>query len=192
MWFIRVLLPLYAAFFVCTLLEHGSGKGFAYIALLVGCMATAMGDMVVNDTIVLHSVPMFALGVITSRFRQLGVARMCMLIVGIGMVTSLTCFCTSHPVTGFVHSFFDYPVVALIVLTVSVKRLDWHLMPLLAAIIFDLYLVHFKVYTVMSEHIPLVWFVTLGIPASVAVAWLFMRLRTSLTKVTELKRLWLR
>lgn len=189
MWFVRVLIPLYALFYAASAFAVKTGWPTASGVLLTICVAYAIFCQTAGDSIRDHSVPLFALGVITSNLRNNGLQRIVTLIITIGIITSIFGFTTTHPLTNTLHSFFDYAVVATMVIVVSVKKYNWRLTPWLSAILFDVYLVHFKIFTLASQYLswPLWLFLAAAIPASFTAAYIFMRLRTSAEKLLRLQ-----
>ena len=188
MWFIRVLIPLYAIFYIGSLGAKYIGWKYVSAIFIICCIAFSGYRQIYFDTIRDHSVPLFALGMLCSLYKQNGLSLMIGLILGTGIAVSCFSLLTTHPYTNFAHSFFDYILVVGVLFCVSVFRINWHLSYWLSAILFDIYLVHFKFLTVASQlwHMPLSLFLLLSIPASLALAYIFMRLRTSVAKTLRI------
>lgn len=182
MWFVRVLLPLYLAFGLTTNFIRKYDENIALWGLFVVCMVFAVASIVLNDTVRDHSVPLFALGAIASSIKsdKKALLRFSEIILSTGLLTSIAELFTSHPLTGFVHSFFDYLAVWLLVVFICIKKPKWKIPGLITAITFDVYLVHFKFFTVVSLYLSLTMFLILAIPGSMICAYLFYKLRTRL------------
>lgn len=180
MWFIRVLVPLYAAFYLMSMVGHRWGMDIAVWLLLAGCVAYAITSMCGYDSVRDHSVPLFAMGVFAAFHARRGVGFNIVAILLVGMVVSLPVFFTSHPLTGFMHSYFDYCVLAALVAILSIRQIDVKLPAVLAAITFDIYLVHMKLLMVGARELSLPVLLVAIIPATFAFSWLFMKLRTAI------------
>ena len=180
MWFIRVLIPLYIAFYLFTVLDNKIRTTVPVWILLTVCVVYSILSICYNDNIIHHSVPMFALGVMTSYYKDKGTLLCVLLICGCGVPIGLSAFLTSHPLTGFIHCYFDYILIALMVLVMSKYRINKGLPTLLTTIIFDIYLVHFKLLEIGSRFISLESLLICILPVTLIVAWCFMRLRTAL------------
>ncbi len=181
MWYVRVLIPLYVAFYLMTLICRRRNATAAVWLLYAGCMAYTLWS-IANDSIRDHSVPMFALGVIASYYRQRGI----MFFTAITCVSAVatcaaTVLLTSHPLTGMIHVGFDYALIIAMVAILSARRVEWKLPVVLTAISFDLYLVHFKVLEVASRYLPLGAFLFVSVAASFVIAMAFRRLREPAT-----------
>jgi len=180
MWFIRVLLLLYALFHMFSIIIAKGHRRVGMYGLLGVCLVYSMITMRVNDSVQNHSVPLFALGVLASLIKsdKNAMLKFSALTVVVGLMVSAAAFHTSHPLTGFMHSIFDYIIVLLLVGWVSIGKLRWKANTLLAAMTFDIYLVHFKLFIVGGQFLPLSAFLILSIPCSIGGAYLFLKLRT--------------
>ncbi len=188
MWFIRVLIPLYAVFYIGSISAKYIGWGKISGIILIACIAYSVYRQICFDTIRDHSVPLFALGIMSALYKRGHLSLVSISILVIGLFVSGFGLLTSHPITNTLHSMFDYTIVVGVILTVSIFKLDWHLSSWLSAILFDVYLVHFKYFTLASEvwQIPLWLFLILSVPVSFALAYVFMRLRTSIAKALHI------
>ena len=184
MWFIRVLIPLYFLFYLATVCLQRFSQTFVCNFLLFVCSLWAISRAIVDDTIRDHSVPLFALGVFASLYKD-SLYKTVIAIISTAFIISSACFLTSNPLTGFIHSIFDYSVVAIIIVLISNLKITWKLSPWLSAIIFDLYLVHFKCIILIQGHISLDWFLIIIIPLSFVVAYGYMKLRTLIRDSTS-------
>ena len=182
MWYIRVLIFLYIAFFVCSVVALRLGVKNTFMIFLGLSICYAMNDTILGGGIQKHSVPMFAIGAMTSLIKsdRHAILKFGLMTVISGFAVSASAFITNHPLTGFAHCFFDYLMVLFLVIAISCKPIRWKVPVLLSAITFDLYLVHFKVLIVESEIMSLTVFLTLSIPISIAISYLFMRFRSLL------------
>lgn len=182
MWYIRVLIPLYALFFIATVIGHKSHYKLCIYILAVICVAYSIGASIINDGIQKHSVPLFALGAIASVIKnnRYAVLKFSGITLLTGLIVSCASLATSHPITGFVHSFFDYVVIILIVAIISFKSFDIKAPVLLSAITFDIYLIHFKVLEFAADSMTLTLFLILSIPLSAVISHLFLRVRSVL------------
>lgn len=182
MWYIRVLIFLYIAFFVCSVVALRLGVKNTFMVFLGLSICYAMNDTILGGGIQKHSVPMFAIGAMTSLIKsdRHAILKFGLMTVISGFAVSASAFITNHPLTGFAHCFFDYLMVLFLVIAISCKPIRWKVPVLLSAITFDLYLVHFKVLIVESEIMSLTVFLTLSIPISIAISYLFMRFRSLL------------
>lgn len=180
MWFVRVLIPLYALFYLMTILGKAIRMDVAVLSLMVICIVYAIYTIAINDTIRDHSTPLFALGAFTAYNSRKGVLFNLSIIMIVGLIVSLPVFLTSHPLTGFIHVFFDYCLLAAVVAIISVKQIDVRLPAVLTAITFDIYLVHFKLLMLGSYNVSLPVLLAAIIPVTLVIAWLFMKLRTAI------------
>lgn len=175
MWFIRVLIPLYALFFLTTLFIK-SGRGKTGVWLLFAVLTAYSCCDLTFDSIQKHSVPLFALGVLASYYKKLPQFVVLTLVTGL-LVSIGTYICTSHPITGFIHVFFDYIAIIALVAFISVRKVEWKLPGILTAITFELYLIHFKVFELVSLFTPLTLFFVVSAVLTFALSYLFNRLR---------------
>lgn len=182
MWYIRILMFLYISFFVCSVVALRIGAKNTFFGFLVLCICYAAIDTLLGGGIQKHSVPMFALGAITSLIKtdRRAIMKFSLITLVTGLLVSAFAFGSQHPLTGFAHCIFDYLLVLFMVVIISCKPIQWRAPIVLSAITFDLYLVHFKVLIVESEIMSLILFLTLSIPISIGISYLFMRIRTLL------------
>ena len=182
MWYVRVLIPLYAAFYLMTLIFSRRRSATAAVWLLyVVCMAYTLWS-IANDSIRDHSVPMFALGVLASYYRQRGILFFTVITsVSAIVMCASTVLLTSHPITGMIHVGFDNALIIAMVAILSARKAEWKLPTVLTAISFDLYLVHFKILEVTSRYLPLGAFLFVSVAASFIIAIAFRRLREPAT-----------
>lgn len=180
MWFIRVLVPLYAAFFLMSIAARRWGMDAAVWLLLAGCVVYAIASIYGYDSVRDHSVPLFAMGVFAAFYANRGVGFNVAVMLSVGLVVSVPVFLTSHPLTGFMHSYFDYCVLAALVAILSIRQIDVKLPAVFAAIIFDIYLVHMKLLMVGARELSLPVLLAAIIPATFIISWLFMKLRTAI------------
>lgn len=180
MWFIRVLIPLYAAFYMMSIVGLRWGMNSAVWLLLAGCMAYAIASIYGYDSVRDHSVPLFAMGVFAAFHARRGVGFNIAAILLVGILVSVPVFFTSHPLTGFMHSYFDYCLLAALVAILSIRQTDVKLPAVLAAITFDIYLVHMKLLMVGARELSIPVLLAVIIPATFALSWLFMKLRTAI------------
>lgn len=188
MWFIRILIPLYAVFYIGSI--HAKRIGWDKVSgvILIACIAYSVYRQICFDTIRDHNVPLFALGVMAALYKREHLSHVAITIIIVGLFVSGFGLLTSHPITSTLHSMFDYTIVVGVISIVSAFKLDWHLSAWLSAILFDIYLIHFKFFTLASEvwQIPLWLFLMLSVPASFSLAYVFMRLRTSIAKALHI------
>ncbi len=182
MWFVRVMLPLYLAFGLTTIFIRKYDENIALWGLFAVCIVFAVASIVLNNSVRDHSVPLFAIGAIASSIKtdKNAIPKFSIIVLSIGALASIPVLFTAHPLTGFAHSYFDYIVILLLVLFICTKKPTWKLPTILTAITFDIYLTHFKFFTIISQYLPLSAFLILTIPGSMICAYLFYKLRTRL------------
>ena len=186
MWFVRVLLPLYIVFYVATELKRVWNMRILLWILLLACVLFSAWSLVHNDSILYHSVPMFALGAYAAYHKEKGVWPTVLILLLCGFLVSAAAMGTSHFATGFIHSFFDYVAVAVMLILLSAGRVKCSLPPVLAAITFDLYLVHFKLLEVGSRYVSLEILLIGILPLTFLTAWIFGKIRNELNKVIRI------
>lgn len=143
-------------------------------------MAYAIASIYGYDSVRDHSVPLFAMGVFAAFHARRGVGFNIAAILLVGILVSVPVFFTSHPLTGFMHSYFDYCLLAALVAILSIRQTDVKLPAILAAITFDIYLVHMKLLMVGARELSIPVLLAVIIPATFALSWLFMKLRTAI------------
>lgn len=180
MWYIRILFILYVAFFLMTLIMQIGHRTAAVWLLFGGLMFFSMFYFS-TDSIQKHSVPLFAIGVVTSYYKkQYGIRWFALLTLTIGAIIGIGAyFMTSHPLTGFIHVFFDYIAITLLVAFISIRHIKWQIPVILTAISFDIYLIHFKLIEIISLWVPLSWFLVLLLPLTLISSYGFMKLRST-------------
>lgn len=178
MWFIRVLIPLYVIFYLYSILSLKYGRKNYSWMLLIGCIVFSILSIIQKDSIVHHSVPMFALGIVASYYKDRNV---CVLLICLcGVPVSLAALATTHPITGLIHCYFDYVIIALLLIFTSKYHVKIKLPAVLAAIIFDIYLVHFKLLEIGALFLPLKYMIICILPMTLITALCFMKFRTTL------------
>lgn len=157
LWFIKSLIILYAAFYLFSfLLTEGKIKK-AFLLLWTLTVITCLINYFSNGSFGLSSmsgIPLFSVGVMSAYYGNRFYKRFS--IAFIPLVVSLmllTLVFTFHPrfLANMVHSIADYAVVATILLVFSRFRPNVKIPAICAAVTFDIYLVHYKVLTVISE-----------------------------------------
>lgn len=178
MWFIRVLIPLYALFYICLIIGLKTNLQNTAKALLAICLIYTLWTMITSDSIRDHSIPFFALGAFAASKRDKHIAHTLCVILGIGLVSSSAAFATSHPASGFLHCLFDYFAVTALIAILSIKKIDIKAPAILGIISFDIYLTHFKVLEVTSLCLSLPAFIIMAFIVTAVVSLLFYKLRT--------------
>lgn len=188
LWFIKSLIVLYIAFYLFSFLLS---KGRIKIAFLIIWILTAITCLISyfsNGSFGLSSmsgIPLFSVGVMsaycsTKFYKRFNIAFI-PLVVSLMLLSLVFTF---HPrfLANMVHSIADYTVVATLLLVFSRFRPNVKIPAILAAITFDIYLVHFKTLIVISESdmgLSLWLFIAATIVASIG----FYCLRTRLLKL---------
>lgn len=159
LWFIKSLILLYGSFYLFTLFLN-KNRTLGIVVLWIGVVFTCLVSYLSNGAFGLNSIsgiPLFAVGVIAAlwsscRFRKLHPALL-VLVISFAAV-SLTMSFYPRFIPNMAHVFADYVIVATIILVFSRWRPTIKIPAIISLITFDIYLVHFKVLTVMKEVTP--------------------------------------
>lgn len=184
LWFIRVLILLYASFFLSTL-WLSSQNGLGLMILWIGTIATCCFSYFTNGSFGLNSIsgiPLFAVGVVTALWGKDGFKNvhpaMIALVASFAAISTMMSFFPRF-VPNVAHVMADYTVVATIIMIFSRWRPTFKFPPLLALLTFDICLVHFKVLTVMkvvSPSMPIAFFIAATLFLSLALYFLRTKL----------------
>ena len=187
LWFIKSLILLYGSFYLSTLSLRKS-RAIALCTLWIGTVITCVISYFANGDFGLNSIlgiPLFAVGVVSAqwpsrRFIRLHPALLALLLSFMSLSFLMSFFPRFIP--NIDHVIADYAVVATIIVVFSKWQPEAKIPALFSLITFDVYLVHFKVLTVMKQvapTFPMVIFVL----ATLLFATALYFLRTKLIKI---------
>lgn len=159
LWFIKSLILLYGSFYLSTLYLK-KNQTLSLTVLWTGTVITCIISFFSNGTFGLNSIsgiPLFSVGVLTAlwqsrKFMKLHPALVALFISFIAVSLTMSFFPRFFP--NLVHVIADYAVVATIIIVLSKWQPVVKIPALFSLITFDIYLVHFKVLTVMKDVTP--------------------------------------
>ena len=187
LWFIKSLILLYGSFYLSTLFLK-KNKTLSLTVLWTGTVVTCIISYFSNGTFGLNSIsgiPLFAVGVLTSlwssrKLMRLHPALIALLASFIAVSFTMSFFPRFGP--NLAHVIADYAVVATIIMVFSRWQPVIKIPALFSLITFDIYLVHFKVLTVMKEVTPTLP-IAIFIIATLLLSLSLYLLRTKLIKI---------
>lgn len=145
LWFIKVLIVLYAGFYIYTLFRL-KNRQVSIIFLLMTCALTTVWTNYYVEAFAAVSVPFFYLGVIISfvkgKEQSVPIILLCLFVFVISLFVAF-----DRNIA--LHGLIDIFVVSFILLTLSLVRLDFYFPTFLGVISFDIYLVHNKVLMIL-------------------------------------------
>lgn len=187
LWFVKVLMLLYASFFLSTLCM-ANNRQLGLAILWAGTVITCCVSYFSNGTFGLNSIsgiPLFAVGVVTALWRSTEFKwvhpALVALAVSFAAVSATMAFYPRF-VPNVAHELADYAAVATIILLFSRWRPTFRIPTLLSLVTFDIYLVHFKVLVVMKEVSPSMS-VAIFISATLLLSFALCFLRTKLIRL---------
>lgn len=157
LWFIKSLIILYAAFYIFSVWLYKGEVVLAFVTFWILTIATCVVSYFTNGSFGLSSmsgIPLFSVGVISAyystRFYKRFNVAFIPLVVSLMLLSLVFTF---HPrfVANIVHSIADYAIVGTLILIFSNYQPNFKIPSVLAAITFDIYLVHFKILIVIKE-----------------------------------------
>lgn len=175
LWFIKVLIILYCSFFIFSVIRQRSSiTGFVFLflcALLLtyaGCFKGYMS----------YSIPMFYVGIVLSVSKKIGYNAV---VLSIGLLTlnlliGLAIFGRLIPLIVVTL------VIASLIITFSSIKIDISIPAFLAAMSFDLYLVHYKVLWSLKsniDYVPFIYYIAIAVITTVS----FYLFRTKLLRL---------
>lgn len=159
LWFVKSLFLLYGSFYLSTLLLKKT-KIQSLLVLWIGTIITCIVSYFSNGSFGLNSIsgiPLFAVGVVSALWASHTIMRvhpaLITLIVSF-MAISLAMSFHPHLIPNLVHVIADYSVITTIILFFSKWHPNIKIPALFSLITLDIYLVHFKVLTIMKEISP--------------------------------------
>lgn len=187
LWFIKSLILLYAFFYLSTLLlskKQSKGLIILWCGTLITCVVSyfSNGDFGLNS---ISGIPLFAVGVIAALWPERKSKRLQPALIPLlfsFMAVSLTMSFFPRFVPNMAHVLADYAVVATIILIFSRWQPTIKVPAIISLITFDIYLVHFKVLTVMKEVTPAM-LIVIFIAAALLLSLSLYFLRTKLIKI---------
>lgn len=187
LWFIKSLLILYAAFYLFAYILQNGRQKFAFAVLWIITILTCIISYFSNGSFGLNSIsgiPLFSVGVIAAShsakfYKNINAAFIPLVISFI----LLSCVFALHSrfVANIVHVLADYSIIGTILLCFSNTHPDIKIPSILAAVTFDIYLIHFKILMLMSVsnlELSIIPFIV----ATVFVSIIFYQLRTQILK----------
>ena len=139
-WFVQVLLWLYAGFYLFTLI-YAHRPAVALIFLSAFTIIVAIVTYHWHVPVLSAPVPFFTIGVITSLVKDKKYGLWIMIdLLAIILAVDLPIY----DIHTTLRIMFNLVLIATILVVFSVRRIDLRIPPLLAAVSFDIYLVHFK------------------------------------------------
>lgn len=179
LWFIKVLVPLYAIFYIFSII-YQRNKSFGLIALWSGTILLTIYvfiEMVPYEAI---SILYFTLGVQLSishisKAKDLIIPGSILLIV----IASSFCFLEFNLA---IHSLLNAILIGLFILIFTIKRVELKIPSILAILSFDLYLTHHKVLMALKDNSGSVELWSFCI-LTMAVTVIFYLFRTKIIKI---------
>ena len=187
LWFIKSLILLYGSFYLSTLFLK-KNKTLSLTVLWTGTVVTCIISYFSNGTFGLNSIsgiPLFAVGVLTSLWSSRKLMRLHPALIALlasFIAVSFTMSFFPRFVPNLAHVIADYAVVATIIMVFSRWQPVIKIPALFSLITFDIYLVHFKVLTVMKEVTPTLP-IAIFIIATLLLSLSLYLLRTKLIKI---------
>lgn len=187
LWFIKSLIFLYGSFYLSTLFLK-KNKTLSLTVLWTGTVVTCIISYFSNGTFGLNSIsgiPLFAVGVLTSLWSSRKLMRLHPALIALlasFIAVSFTMSFFPRFVPNLAHVIADYAVVATIIMVFYRWQPVIKIPALFSLITFDIYLVHFKVLTVMKEVTPTLP-IAIFIIATILLSLSLYLLRTKLIKI---------
>lgn len=187
LWFIKSLLLLYTVFYLATIFIRKS-KILPLIILWIGTIGVCIVSYYTNGDFGLNSIsgiPLFAVGVVAALWSSNGSKRfhpaLIPLVLSFGAISLLMWW---HPrfIPNLVHLIADYSTIAAILIVFCNWSPSIKMPAVISLMTFDIYLVHYKVLTVMKEYEPPMSIV-LFLVATALLSLSFYFLRTKLIKL---------
>lgn len=160
LWFIKSLILLYISFFAFSIMLQ-TNRRIAIATLWVLTVLVCVISYFTNGAFGLNSIsgiPLFSIGVIAALYSSKSIIRR----LHISILPLILCFAAISVVMSFfprfianiAHVLADYSVVGILIIIFTNWRPEIKIPSILALITFDVYLVHFKVLTVMKSMTP--------------------------------------
>lgn len=187
LWFIKSLILLYGTFYLSTIFLR-KNRTYGVLILWCGTIITCIISYFSNGAFGLNSIsgiPLFAVGVLTALWKSRKFIRMHPALIALlvsFIAVSLTMSFFPRFIPNLAHVLADYAVVATIIIIFSKWQPNIKIPALFSLITFDIYLVHFKVLTVMKEVTPTLP-ITIFIIATLLFSLSLYFLRTKLIKI---------
>lgn len=187
LWFIKSLIILYGSFYLSTIYLK-KNQILSLTVLWTGTVITCIISYFSNGAFGLNSIsgiPLFAVGVLAAlwsshKFMRLHPALIALFASFIAVSLTMSFFPRFIP--NLVHVIADYAIVATIIIVISKWQPVIRVPALFSLITFDIYLVHFKVLTVMKEVTPTLP-IAVFIIATLLISLSLYFLRTKLIKI---------
>lgn len=166
LWFVKVLFCLYACFYLYCFIRQKNKRAsmlFLVIATIVATIVTAC----LMFKFQCISVPFFFLGVVLSQNKQKKGVIMTLILLATIAIVEFAAFKGDN--LGW-HSLIDATAVALLIITCSIREIKIRIPSVIAALSFDIYLVHNKVLMALmanTEMVELLPFVLLTITVTI-------------------------
>lgn len=151
LWFVKVLIILYACFYLfCVIRQRYKKASLLFLTLAVIGAALFTGYKMYGFMTI--SIPFFFVGIVLSLNKQKKGLLISMMLLGLIMISEFMIFNFNLAL----HNAFNVFAIALLIITFSIKNIELRIPSIMAAMSFDIYLVHNKVLMSLKNNLDVV------------------------------------
>lgn len=178
LWFVKVLIGLYALFYIYCIIRRYN-RFLSTVFLIIATAGSSASVAFLMRDFQAISVPFFFLGIILSLDKEKKGVQISIVLLSLIAIIE---FATLNSLSLAVHNVIDVVAIAVLIIVCSIKYIEIRIPSFIAALSFDIYLVHNKVLMAMkanTEIVELLPFIALTIITTLG----FYLLRTKMLAI---------